>query len=86
MDEEKNTGSVYQRKDGYWIGAVSVTSDTGQRKRRTVGASTPEAARAKLDALIGGTRLPATANELRTIRRYAWAEGNASTDTENPYR
>ena len=84
--DEKKTGSVYQRKDGYWIGAVSLPDASGALTRQTVGAKTEHNARAKLDALIGGTRLPTTATQLREVRHAAWTEGNNSPPGESPYQ
>ncbi|WP_439662602.1 hypothetical protein ACSHWB_14800 [Lentzea sp. HUAS TT2] len=41
-------GSVYQRKDGLWVGAAYVLTTTGHRKRVTVSATTESEAWKKL--------------------------------------
>ncbi|MBK5238067.1 MAG: hypothetical protein JJE28_03030 [Actinomycetales bacterium] len=71
----KGTGSLYQRADGYWVGAHWTTNDTGTRKRVTVGDWDYAAAEAKLDALVGGEKLPANQGELRERDAVKWAEG-----------
>ena len=90
----KGTGSLYQRADGYWVGAHWVTGDTGGRKRVTVGDWEYDVAEAKLDALVGGEKLPANLEELREVKAEAWDEGAEAAwagDTPedyaaNPYR
>ena len=69
------TGSLHQRPNGYWVGSVRVTDATGHRRAVTVGDWEHDAAEAKLDALIGGNKLPATLDELRKIKAAIWAEG-----------
>ncbi|TFD80725.1 hypothetical protein E3T54_03000 [Cryobacterium sp. Sr8] len=71
----KGTGSLYQRADGYWVGAHWVTDDTGGRKRALVGDWDHDAAEGKLDALVGGEKLPANQAELRARDAVKFAEG-----------
>jgi len=82
----KGQGSVYEIRDGYWVGAVSVTDDTGTRKRRTVGSRDKHVAEAKLEALIAGERLPGTLAELHAVKDEAWHEGHdAEAGAVSPY-
>lgn len=49
---DKGEGSLYQRKDGMWVGSVSLGYDgTGKRQRRTVSSRSYETAGRKLRAL-----------------------------------
>ncbi|MCS7219575.1 MAG: site-specific integrase, partial [Thermus sp.] len=68
-------GSVYRRKDGYWVGAVTVGyGPTGNQRRVVVyGKTRQEAARklAEKVALLNAGRLPAP--EAISVRE--WAEG-----------
>lgn len=47
----RGEGSLYQRGDGLWVGAVSLGIHGGKRSRRVVLAKTKQAAQAKLQAL-----------------------------------
>lgn len=50
---KKLTGSIYQRKDGMWIGAVTVPGHPGEpQKRRTVSARDRGVCEQKLDDLL----------------------------------
>jgi integrase len=49
----RDEGSIYQRKDGTWAGAISVgASETGKRKRRVVYGKTKTEVREKLQQLV----------------------------------
>ena len=76
---EYGTGSVYQRKDGLWIGRVDAGwTPEGKRRRRTVSAKTEAACKRRLRELItkmeaGG---PVVTDTRTTVKRYAdqWLE------------
>lgn len=76
----KGEGSVYQRKDGRWIGSAPGGYDrNGVRKRLVVSATTEKEAEKKLDRLLAQVARGKRATEVdprMTVRRYAekWVE------------
>lgn len=77
MARKRSTGegSVYQRKDGRWIGSAPGGYDrNGVRKRLVVSATTENEAGRKLDRLLGQIARGKRASEVdprMTVRRYA---------------
>ncbi|WP_158852337.1 tyrosine-type recombinase/integrase [Saccharothrix deserti] len=75
-------GSVYQRKDGMWIGAAYVLTTTGHRKRVTVSATSEEEAWKKLRKKIADSDagIPVSADNW-TIEGYLkyWLDNVVST-------
>jgi len=71
----KGTGSITQRANGYYVGALRVTDSTGKRTGKYVGGWDYEAVDAKLAALIAGEKLPATLAQLREVKACVWDEG-----------
>ncbi len=70
-------GSVYQRKDGLWIGAAYVLTTTGYRKRITVSGKTKSVVDRKLrEAIAQSDRGVPTAAESWTLGAYLeyWLE------------
>lgn len=76
----RGEGSVYQRKDGRWIGSAPGGYDRNKvRKRLTVSATTEQEARKKLDRLVNEIAKGKRASDIdprMTVRRFAetWVE------------
>lgn len=49
---QKGTGTVFQRGDGYWLGAVNIVDGNGKRRRKTVSGKTEATVKRRLAALV----------------------------------
>lgn len=87
----KGQGSVYQRKDGRWIGSAPGGYDrNGVRKRLTVSATTETQAKKKLERLLAEIHKGKRATETdprMTVRKYAerWLERTEATSRPKTY-
>ena len=86
----KGEGSIYQRADGRWFGAVDLTVPGGGRKRRTVSAKTKAEVRIKLTALKKRTAAGAIGDGSQTVEAWLtyWLDEIADLrpSTEKTYR
>jgi hypothetical protein len=67
----RGEGSVYRRKDGLWVGAITVGyTPTGRQKRLVV---------------YGKTRQEAAAKLAEKLALYHWGVGRPSSASQSPY-
>jgi len=65
----KGEGSIYQRKDGRWVGSVNLGYDAGKRRRKTVYGATRGEVQEKLKTLLRDQQqgLPLQTSERLTV-------------------
>lgn len=86
-------GSIYQRADGVWVASVSLGTENGRRRRRTVYGRTKTEAKQKLQQLIAELQTKGTLPDPTrlTVAQYLdqwaqWAAGTVRASTMESYR
>lgn len=86
-------GSIYQRADGVWVASVSLGTENGRRRRRTVYGRTKTEVKQKLQALLAELQTKGTIPDPTrlTVAQYLdqwaqWAAGTVRPSTMESYR